>query len=190
MTTALSATAEKKYTVEEYFELEKHSEIRHEFTNGQLIPMSGESIVANRIAGNCGFYLELALRAKGYDIIRHDVRTVVELNKKYRYPDVQVVKRDTLTDTHAVSSPVLLIEVSSQDSAKTDNETKLNEYVQLASLQYYLIISQYEPLVQLYSRDDQGWRFDVFSHLEAEVKLPKLDCVLKVADIYENVAGL
>lgn len=190
MITTLSATAEKSYTVEDYFELEKHSEIRHEFINGQLIPMSGESIIANRIAGNCGFYLELALRSAGYDIIRHDVRTIVELNKKYRYPDVQVVKRDTITETHAISSPVLLIEVSSQDSAKTDNETKLNEYVQLSSLQYYLIISQYEPLVQLYSRDDQGWRFEVFNHLAAEVSLPKLGCVLKVADIYENVDGM
>ena len=190
MTTTLSATAEKNYTVEEYFELEKHSEIRHEFINGQLIPIPGESIIANLIAGNCGFYLELALRSKGYVIIRHDVRTIVELNKRYRYPDVQVVKRDTITDTHAVTKPVLLIEVSSEDSAKTDNETKLNEYVQLPSLQYYLIISQYEPLVQLYSRDDQGWRFEVFSHLESEVSLPKLGCVLKVTNIYENVDGM
>ncbi|MEO6037003.1 MAG: Uma2 family endonuclease [Saprospiraceae bacterium] len=190
MTTAVGPIAEKKYSVEEYFELEKHSDIRHEFINGQLIAMSGESIIANRIAGNCGFYLEMVLRAKGYDIIRHDVRTVVEPGKKYRYPDVQVVNRKTITDTHAVTQPVLLIEVSSLESAKTDHETKLNEYIQLPSLQYYLIISQYEPLVQLYSRDDQGWRFEVFSQLEDKVSLPKLGCVLKVANIYENVEGI
>jgi len=185
-----SATTEEIYTVEEYFELEKHSEIRHEFVNGKIIPMSGESIVANRIAGNCGFYLKLTLRSQGYDIIRHEVRTIVELNKKYRYPDVQVVKRDTITETHAIGSPVLLIEVSSYESSDRDNETKLNEYVQIASLQYYLIISQYEPLVHLYSRDDQGWRFEVFSHLENEVSLSKLGCTLKVTNIYENVDGM
>ncbi len=190
MTMTMSATAEKKYTVEEYFELEKHSEIRHEFINGEIIPMSGESIAANVVAGNCGFYLELALRSKGYLIIRHEVRTIVELNKKYRYPDVVLVKKDTITETHAISSPVLLIEVSSKESANRDNETKLNEYVKLPSLQYYLIISQYEPLVQLYSRDDQGWRFEVFSQMESEVPLPKLNCVLKLTNIYENVDGI
>ena len=76
------------------------------------------------------------------------------------------------------------------ESAKTDHETKLNEYIRLPSLQYYLIISQYEPLVQIYSRDDQGWRIEVFSQPENEVALPKLGCVLKVASIYENVEGL
>lgn len=190
MTMTMSATAEKRYTVEEYFELEQHSQIRHEFINGEIIPMSGESIIANIIADNCGYALRTLLQKQGYIIIRHDVRTMVELNKKYRYPDVQVVKRDAITDTHSIINPLLIIEVSSLESAKTDNETKLNEYVQLSSLQYYLIISQYEPLVQLYSRDDQGWRFEVFSQMEDEVSLPKLGCVLKVTNIYENVDGI
>ncbi|MEO6760598.1 MAG: Uma2 family endonuclease, partial [Saprospiraceae bacterium] len=90
---------------------------------------------------------------------------------------------------HSVTAPVLLIEVSSLESAKTDNETKLNEYIHLPSLEYYLIISQYETLVQLYSCDDQGWRVEVFSNLEQEVYLPKLGCSLPVAKIYENVAA-
>ena len=124
----------------------------------------------------------------GYDILRHDVRTIIEPGKKYRYPDVQVVKKSTITDTHAITEPILLIEVSSLESAKTDNETKLNEYIHLPSLEYYLIISQYETLVQLYSRDDQGWRVEVFSGLGEEVSLPRLGCSLPVAKIYENVA--
>ena len=189
-TAAQAAIAEKRYTVEEYFELEKNSETRHEFINGQLIAMPGESVNANLIADNCGYSLRTMLKTQGYVIIRHDVRTIVEPGKKYRYPDVQVVKRDSITDTHAVTNLTLLIEVSSQDSAKTDNETKLNEYIHLPSLQYYVIVSQYEPLVQLYSRDDQGWRFEVFSHMDAEVPLPKLGCSLKVAEIYENVEGM
>ena len=44
--------ADKKYSVEEYFELEKTSEIRHEFINGDIIAMLGESKKANEIAGN------------------------------------------------------------------------------------------------------------------------------------------
>jgi len=38
-----------------------------------------------------------------------------------------------------------------------------------------------------YSRDDQGWRFEVFDQLEAVVRLPKLGCSLSLSDIYENV---
>ena len=41
MATTAIMTSEKSqtYTIEEYFELEKHAEIRHEFVNGKLIPL-------------------------------------------------------------------------------------------------------------------------------------------------------
>ena len=103
---------DKTYTVEEYFELEKHSEIRHEFVNGKLIAMPGESVIANRIADNCGFNLRLHLNKKGYDTIRHDVRTMIRNGKLYRYPDVSVAKRSEITQTHAVTKPEMLIEVT------------------------------------------------------------------------------
>jgi Uma2 family endonuclease len=177
----------KIYTIEEYFELEKHSEIRHEFVNGKLIPMPGESVFANTIADNCSYSLRTSMKPKGYFTTRHDVRTIIKKGKKYRYPDVSLSKWSELVDTHAVTQPELMIEVSSEQSAKTDNETKLNEYITLPSLQYYLIISQYEPLVQLYSRDDGGWRFDVFTEMNQEVKLPKLGCSLILTDIYDSV---
>ena len=47
----------KRYTADEYFELEKSSDIKHEFVNGQIIAMPGESKIANTIALNCAFYL-------------------------------------------------------------------------------------------------------------------------------------
>jgi Uma2 family endonuclease len=184
---AIASHIEKTYTLEEYFELEKHSQERHEFVNGKLFKMPGESVTANIIADNCGYVLRTALKPKGYIIIRHDVRTIVKERKKYRYPDVAVGKLSEITETHAMTKPELLIEVSSYQSAKTDNETKVNEYVSMPSVQYYMIVSQYEPLVQLYIRDDQGWRFEVFGELTDIVKLPKLNCILLLSDIYESV---
>jgi Uma2 family endonuclease len=184
---AIAPHIEKTYTIEEYFELEKRSEERHEFVNGKLYKMPGESVNANMIADNCGYALRTILKPRGYIIIRHDVRTIVKDRKKYRYPDVAVGKLSEITDTHAMTKPELLIEVSSYQSAKTDNETKVNEYVSMPSVEYYMIVSQYEPLVQLYIRDDQGWRFEVFGELTDVVKLPKLNCVLSLSDIYESI---
>jgi hypothetical protein len=46
MPTAI-AEQEKLFTVEEYFELEKHSEIRHEYHYGSLSVMLGDSKIAN-----------------------------------------------------------------------------------------------------------------------------------------------
>ena len=190
MTALATAIREKKFTVEEYFELEKHSTIRHEFVNGKLYTMPGESRIANRIAGNCDFRLKLALEDKGYDIIRHDVRTIIKRGKHYRYPDLAIAKRSDDRDSHGVTEPELLIEVSSENSEnsdKTDNTDKVTEYTALPSLQYYLIVSQEEPLVRVYSRDDKGWRFDIYKKLNKKINLPFLDCSLTLKDIYKNV---
>ena len=178
---------DKIYTVEEYFELEKHSDIRYEFVNGKLTPMPGESVIANRIAGNCDFQLQLIFRKQGYDVVRHDVRTIVKDRKIYRYPDVLLAKRDEIVQTHAITKPILLIEVTSQNSAKTDNDTKVNEYINLPSTQYYLIIDQDEPRVKVYSRDERGWRFDVYEDLNNVIELPIINFSLKLSDIYENI---
>ena len=189
MVLASAPQLDKIYTVEEYFELEKHSDIRHEFVNGKLIAMLGESIVANRIAGNCSLPLQLAFEDTGYDILRHDIRAKINKNpiKSYRYPDVMMAKRVDITDTHAVTKPILLIEVASDNSSKTDNDDKLREYTALPSTQYYLIVDQDEPLVKVYTRDEHGWRFDVFTELEEEIHLTKLNFTLKLSQIYKNV---
>ncbi len=178
---------EKIFTVEEYFELEKHSDIRHEFINGKLIAMPGESVTANRIADNCGFQLRLSLNKRGYDTIRHDVRTVLENRKRYRYPDVAVAKRTEITDSHAIRRPEILVEVTSENSVTTDRKDKLKEYTALPSLQYYLIVSQEEVFVEVYSRGEKGWIYKIYEDINADIPLPHLDCTLSVADIYENV---
>jgi Uma2 family endonuclease len=178
---------DKTYTVEEYFELEKNSDIRHEFVNGKLIAIPGESVIANRIADNCGFNLRLHLNIKGYDTIRHDVRTMIRNGKLYRYPDVSVAKRSEITQTHAVTKPEMLIEVTSENSSTTDHDAKVKEYTGLPSLQYYLIVSQEEMLVEVYSRDNYGWRFDIYAEPTDVIPLNHFGCSLSLADIYENV---
>ena len=149
--------------------------------------MPGESVTANRIADNCGFQLRTILHKIGYAIIRYDVRLIIEDQKKYRYPDVAAIKRAEITDSHAVRKPELLIEVTSENSVSTDRKEKLKEYTALPSLQYYLIVSQEEMLVEVYSRGEKGWFYKVYESIHEEIPLPHLGCSLFLADIYENV---
>ncbi|MCB9339967.1 MAG: Uma2 family endonuclease [Lewinellaceae bacterium] len=182
-----SPILEKTYTVEEYFELEKHSEIRHEYYYGKLLLKSGGSKKENRIAGNCEFQLRLQLRKKGLDFFRHDVRMLVREQKIYRYPDFVIAPVVDDSDSHLIKQSVLVIEVSSDNSDHTDRVTKRNEYLNLPTLQYYLIISQSERLINMYSRDEKGWRFDSFSKEEEVIEFTSLGAKLSLSDIYDEV---
>jgi Uma2 family endonuclease len=179
---------EKLYTVEEYFELEKHSDIRHEFYYGKLIPMPGESVKANLIAGNIDFQVKLSLKSKGYVVIRHDVRTIVRERKIYRYPDIAIIKLGDISDTHAIRLPEMLVEVTSKNSTSTDHNEKLKEYTALGSVKYYMIVSQDEKLVEVYTRNNgRSWHYDIYTEDDIEIHLSLLDLTLKMSDIYESV---
>ncbi len=182
------ATAEKKYTVEEYLALENTAEVRHEFVHGKRIPMPGESIIANVICLNLAFLLRQALHGKGFTVVAHDVRLIIDVNGIYRYPDVAMTETASLTDTHAITQPILLAEVTSKNSAPTDQGTKLLEYTQLPSLQHYLIISQSEYLVEVYSRRADEWRFSYYMNPTDVIELTDLGISIAIKDLYEGVA--
>ncbi len=177
------------YTVAEYFELEKHSEIRYEYHYGKLIAMPEESKQANRIAGNCEYAFRIHLKSKGYFTYRHDVRTIVKDGNIYRYPDLVVAPKSDSSDTHAVTKPEMLVEVTSVNSEKTDHESKMREYLSLPTVQHYIIVSQKEMLVEVYSRDKRGWHFDILTEPTdfIEIKLLDAQCTLSLSDIYEDV---
>ena len=178
---------EKLYTVDEYFELEKHSNIRHEFYYGKLIAMPGESKNANEIAQNCAFTFRTELRQRGFRIFIEDVRTVVKGNKIYRYPDVVVADEEGDGDTHNVKKPRILVEVISETSKYRDRVTKLQEYSKLPSLAYYIVVDQDTVNVEVYSRRENDWAYQLLENLTDVIDLSVLGTSLSLATIYENI---
>lgn len=177
---------EKRYSVEEYFELEKTSEIRHEFVDGKLFAMPGESKKANEIAGNIYVSLRNSFKKRALKVYNHDVRLMLE-NNRYRYPDIAVAPTIDDEDSHAITQPVLIVEVFSDNSVKTDTVDKLREYSILPTLQYYLIVSQEEPFVEVYAKNADKWEFSYYTDLKDTIALPALDASLLMGDIFEGI---
>ncbi|GGD54034.1 hypothetical protein GCM10011514_17780 [Emticicia aquatilis] len=177
---------ERLYSVEEYFELEKTSEIRHEFVNGKLFAMPGESKKANEIAGNIYVSLRNSFKKRALKVYNHDVRLMLE-NNRYRYPDIAVAPTIDDEDSHAITQPVLIVEVFSDNSVKTDTVDKLREYSILPTLQYYLIVSQEEPFVEVYAKNADKWEFRYYTDLKENIELTTLEASLLMGDIFEGI---
>lgn len=179
--------ADKIYTIEEYLELEKTSEIRHEFVYGKLISMSGESKIANDIALNCAFFLRQLMTAKGFKVFVQSIKVEVDKKGLFRYPDVVVAPKSDDADTHIVTKPTLLIEVISESSAARDRVTKLREYARIESLRHYLIVDQFEMLVESYRRENDHWTYEIFEKPDDQIQLNVFDLTISVSDIYEGI---
>jgi Uma2 family endonuclease len=181
-------TSEKIYTVQEWLELEKTSEIRHEYYYGKLIKMPGEAKQANRIANNIVKKLDDLLLEKGFEIFSHDVKTQVLDNGIYRYPDLVIAPIADDEDDYIVQLPIMLVEVASESSKHRDRVKKSNEYRNIPTLWYYLVINQDEMLVEKHSREAGGfWSIQYFTEPEDEITLPNFGLTLRLNDIYNRV---
>ena len=181
--------SQRIYTVEEYFDIENTSEIRHEFENGILIPMPGETLDANEIAQNFIVSLQRILRKNGFRMFGHDIRTIVHERRLYRYPDVVVSASNTIKDIRNVTEPVLVVEVLSKSTEEIDRNKKFRQYTALPSLQYYLMIHQDMALIEFYQRKGESntFEFNFFDKLSEIINLPILNTSISLEDIYEGI---
>lgn len=182
---------QKKYiSVEEYFEMEKHSEIRHEYYDGEVFAMAGTSINHNRVVQNIAGVLRPIFRPRGCDILLESVKLEAIKHFYYPYPDLMLTcDADDMEAEYIIKKPTLIVEVLSKSSVLNDRVTKLRRYKNIPSLQYYLIVSQYEFLVELYSRvdDSTSWLYDVYEEKNDIINFNKLDLKLSLSDIYEGI---
>ncbi|KOR33023.1 hypothetical protein TI05_03555 [Achromatium sp. WMS3] len=129
------------------------SGVKYEYVDGQVYAMAGASREHNIIAGN--FFLSLGTHLKGSPcrVFQSDMKVGIRSLKKehFYYPDIQVscIKEK---DRYYNTSPCLIVEVLSDNTARIDRHEKFIIYKTLPSLQEYILCSQNIPLVELYRR--------------------------------------
>jgi Uma2 family endonuclease len=180
----MTAVSQRDLTVEEYLELEQASETRHEFIDGTLHAMAGETQEHEDIVLNIAEVLRPKARAKSCRLYTTTIKLRVA-GSRYRYPDVMVMCVPK-SESRVESAPCLVIEVLSNSTESVDLNDKLAEYTRLPSLQRYLLVSQHRRLVTVYSRSISGWEVQVLE-VDGEIELPCLQTTLNLQEIYINV---
>ncbi|MEZ4902257.1 MAG: Uma2 family endonuclease [Spirosomataceae bacterium] len=183
----METVAEKLLTADEYFTLEAKSEVRHEYYDGELIEMPGETTTANLIAGNLYVLLHILFKKMPYLVFTHDVKLMVYRDKIYRYPDLVVIH--AMGDHKKyVTDPLLIVEVLSEGTEDVDREKKRLEYFGLATLQYYVMVHQDTPIVELYSRSGKSWQYDFYTALTDTLSLLFFEAEIALTDIFEGIS--
>lgn len=171
-------------SVADYLAGERDSEVRHEYVDGVLVAMAGASMNHNRITSNMVRHLGNHLARQRCEVFNSDMMLKTSATR-YRYPDVVVSCDSSAENELFLVSPVLLVEVMSRSTRKTDKTSKRLEYLQLPDLQEYVLIEQDFVEVEVLRRSS-GWQ-SAYYYLEDSVPLESLELVLPVAMIYERV---
>ncbi len=175
---------------EEYFALERESEIRHEYFDGEIFAMAGGTFAHSLLIGNLARELGNALKGRPCFVFPVDMRVQLAADRRYTYPDVTVVcgeprfetgRRDTLLN------PLLIFEVLSESTERYDRGAKFGFYRALPTLSDYLLVSQDQALVEHFHRAaDDSWVLRTFSSGD-RLELLSLGVALAVDEIYDKV---
>lgn len=188
---AISAMPDKYWTVEEYLEFERTSDIKHEYLEGQFYAMAGAKQAHNLICAAANHYLFPPARKRGCRLYASDMR-VRTPSGLYAYPDLGVVcglpQIVEERGQESLLNPTLIIEVLSASTEQFDRAKKFTHYKSLSSLQDYVLVAQYQPVVECFTRQDNGqWVHTLAVGLDGSIHIPSLDAALNLADIYEQV---
>jgi Uma2 family endonuclease len=184
---ALGAPVRETLTVEEYFELEERSALRHEYINGALYAMTGVSRVHNLISLGLAAVLRQHLREGPCYVFSTDLKLDLKLGEDriFYYPDVMVACDRQGWGSHFIHNPRLVIEVLSPSTQSTDLREKALSYKRLPSVEEYVIAAQKECRVTVYRRAER-WEPHTYAGYEALLELRSVGLKLPLDEIYRK----
>jgi Uma2 family endonuclease len=190
-----------QHTVEKYLELDRASEERYEFVDGQIFLMAGESGRHGDISVNLTAELRFQLRGKDCRVRSKDtkIKSGGFVQKKgnstkgmFSYPDLVVIcgepeYHDKFKDI--VLNPKVIIEVLSDSTEVFDRNNKFTRYRMFnPTLTDYILVSQDKPIIEHFVRqEDDNWKLYSRIGLDEIFKIESVECELKLSDIYDRV---
>lgn len=197
------ATPQQKlvFTEAEYLAFERQAEERHEYIDGQIRAMAGESMEHARITANLARELGNELKGKPCEPLFKDmkVRSGPAQTAKakwppkgfFSYPDAVIVCGPVCHDEFqdVVVNPKVILEVLSESTEAFDRGEKFKRYRKHNdTLTDYILIAQDKPCVEHFTRQpDDNWLLKQVEGLAASLLIASIDCRLSLAELYDRV---
>jgi len=190
-----------RYTEDQYLSMERGSEERHEYIDGQIYAMAGESPEHGAICTNLTREVSAQLKGTRCQAFAKDMRVRSgplprrRYSQKglYSYPDLVIVcgelqfideNRDTLIN------PKVIIEVASPSTGAFDRGDKFRRYRTFnPSLTDYLIVAQNHPFIEHFALREGGqWVIAAsVTELSSSVHIASVNCALRLVEVYDRV---
>lgn len=193
----MNAVPKKKYTVEEYLQMELTAPYKSEYYNGEIFPMGeieGDTPEAmagalpphNVISSNIIMVFGNKLRGKGCRPYGSDQRIFIPETGLYTYPDISVFcGPPQYQDNMSLKNPVLLVEILSKVREGYNRGSKFELYRSIPTLIEYLMVDSQRVHVELWRKENSKWvlAFET-NDVNESVELKSLENIFQLQDFY------
>ncbi len=183
---------ETVFTAEDYLKFERESISRHEFLDGEIYSMAGESLSHSRVCVNLSGEVRNKLKGKSCEALSPNMKVRTSTASLFSYPDLTIVcgepqfhdtKKDVLTN------PKVIFEVLSPSTAEYDRSKKFIRYrMGNETLTDYILVSQEYCFIEHFRKQTDGnWIYQSLSEISDMLRIDAIDCELSVSEVYDRV---
>ncbi len=171
-------------TPAEFLAWEATQELKWEFDGFQPVAMTGGTDAHAAIQANIITALTIRLRSKICYVRGPDIK--IQTGPGYRYPDAFVSCTPVARDATVAADPVVIFEVMSESTARTDRTTKLLEYRSLPSVQRYVMLEQDQPVATVFTRAETGWGLGRLNANDT-LAMPEISVEIPMRELYDGL---
>jgi Uma2 family endonuclease len=180
----MSSALRQPMTLKQFLAWEERKALRYEFDGWQPVAMTGGTVAHEFIGGNLRALLREHLRGKTCRAVGPTLK--IEVMGRIRYPDAFVYCTPVPPGETVIREPVVVFEVLSPGTSRTDRIEKLREYQATPSIQRYVILEQDSIAATVFTRLNAAWDARALTAGET-LAMPEIDVALPLADIYADV---
>jgi Uma2 family endonuclease len=159
---------------------------RHEFDGFAPVAMTCGTRDHSRICQNIHATLRPLLRGTGCESLGPDAG-IATIGDAVRYPDALVTCTKGLGSDRLIAGAVVLFEVLSPNSGRTDRIDKLMEYRAVAGLRRYIMLEYASMAATIHSRQDATDPWTTTVAVEGDVvSMPELGVEVPLEALYEG----
>jgi Uma2 family endonuclease len=174
-------------TREQFFEWAQTQDARYEFDGFQPVAMCRANLRHSIMHLNLHHALHARLRGTGCRPLGSDAG-VATIGDSVRYPDALVTCSPITGDEHVTPNVVVVFEVISPTSGRTDRIVKVREYAAVSSILRYVIVESASIGLTVLERrtGDEKWTVTTLMADDA-LPLPEIGVKIPIAELYEGV---
>jgi Uma2 family endonuclease len=106
----------------------------------------------------------------------------------YYVPDIAVTCEPNEPGRQAMVDPILIVEILSPSTERTDRRVKLPAYQGLESVREIVLIDADSHHAELYRRENDHWGIHLVRGAEATLFLTPVDLRISMSELYEGIA--
>ena len=185
----MAEPAIRRMTLEEFLRWDDGTDTRYELIDGFPVAMAPPAEAHRILALRLGSRIDAALAGRRPCNAQIEPGVVrPDRAASYYVPDIAVTCEPNEPGRQAMVAPILIVEILSPSTERTDRRLKLPAYQIMDSVREIVLIDADSHHAELYRRENDHWDIQLVRGAEASLFLTTVELRISMSELCEGIA--